>query len=148
MACDLPTCPYLFITSQQYHHLSKSSPPEVFLGKGVLKICSKFIKGTPMSKCDFNKVANHTITLRYGCSPVNLLHIFRTTFPKNNSEGLLLSLHVDPSVAFKLVSNNCTESSFIQRWLTQSNSHQIKVKSNCCLFIIMISPASFQTGLN
>ena len=30
------------------------------------------------------------ITLRYGCFPVNLLHIFRTLFPKNTSGGLLL----------------------------------------------------------
>ena len=30
------------------------------------------------------------ITLRHGCSPVNLLHIFRTPFPKNTSEELLL----------------------------------------------------------
>ena len=29
------------------------------------------------------------ITLRYGCSPVNLLHIFRTPFPKNTSKWLL-----------------------------------------------------------
>ena len=28
------------------------------------------------------------ITLRHGCSPVNLLYIFRT--PKNTSDGLLL----------------------------------------------------------
>ena len=31
----------------------------------------------PVLKCDFNKVAKQ-ITLRDGCSPVNLLHIFRT----------------------------------------------------------------------
>ena len=30
------------------------------------------------------------ITLRHGCSPVNLLHIFRTPFPRNTSEWLLL----------------------------------------------------------
>ena len=30
------------------------------------------------------------ITLQYGCSPVNLLHIFRTPFLKNTSGGLLL----------------------------------------------------------
>ena len=30
------------------------------------------------------------ITLRDGCSPVNLLHIFRTPFPKNTSGRLLL----------------------------------------------------------
>ena len=32
-----------------------SSRPEVFLVKGVLKICGKFT--TPMPKCDLNKVA-------------------------------------------------------------------------------------------
>ena len=34
------------------------------------------------------------ITLRLGCSPVNLLHIFRISFPNNTSEGLLLSTPV------------------------------------------------------
>ena len=33
-------------------------------------------------------------SLRDGCSPVNLLHIFRTTFPKNTSGGLLLKKHL------------------------------------------------------
>ena len=42
-----------------------------------------------MPKCDFNKVA---IALGHGYSPVNLLHIFRTPFPKNTSEGLLLKI--------------------------------------------------------
>ena len=32
------------------------------------------------------------ITLRRGCSPLNLLHIFRTTFPKNTSGWLLLEV--------------------------------------------------------
>ena len=31
------------------------------------------------------------IALRHCCSPVNLLHIFRTTFPKNTSGQLLLT---------------------------------------------------------
>ena len=35
-----------------------------------------------MPKCDF--------TLRLGCFPVNLLRIFRTSFSKNHSGGLLL----------------------------------------------------------
>ena len=35
---------------------------------------------TRMLKCDF--------ALRHGCSHVSLLHIFRTPFPKNTSEGL------------------------------------------------------------
>ena len=41
-----------------------------------------------MPKCDFNKVA--FLTLRHGCSPVNLLHIYRTPFPKNTPRRLLL----------------------------------------------------------
>ena len=45
-----------------------------------------------MPKCDFNKIACNfiEITLTYGCSPVNLVHIFRTPFPKNTSGWLLL----------------------------------------------------------
>ena len=48
---------------------------------------------THMPKCDFNKVALQLdeITLLHGSSLVNLLHIFRTSFLKNISEGLLLA---------------------------------------------------------
>ena len=47
-----------------------------------------------MPKCDFHKVAkqlywNHTSA---SCSPVNLLHIFRTPFSKNTSGGLFLRI--------------------------------------------------------
>ena len=47
-----------------------------------------------MPKCDFNRVALQLIeiTLLRGCSPVNLLHIFRTPFPDITSSGLLLLL--------------------------------------------------------
>ena len=34
----------------------------------------------------------YEITLRHEYSPVNLLHIFRTTFPKNTPGGLLLNI--------------------------------------------------------
>ena len=56
--------------------------------KGVLKICSKcteehLIRNT-ISR-NFIKIA-----LRHGCSPVKLLYIFRTPFPKNTSGSLLL----------------------------------------------------------
>ena len=59
-----------------------------------------------MPKCGFNKVVLQSnfiemtlwrgqsnfieITLRRGCSPVNLLHIFGTPFPRNTSRRLLL----------------------------------------------------------
>ena len=70
----------------------RSRPPGLYLGKSVLKICSKFTGEHPCRSvipikllCNFIE-----ITLRYGCSPVNLLHIFRTPFYKNTSGGLLL----------------------------------------------------------
>ena len=70
----------------------RSSPPEVFLGKGILKICSKFTGEHPHQSVILIKLQSSflEITLRHECSPVNLLHIFRTTFYKNNSWGLLL----------------------------------------------------------
>ena len=37
------------------------------------------------------------IALRYGCSHVNLLHIFRTPFPKSTSEGLLSLCYSSPT---------------------------------------------------
>ena len=70
----------------------RSSPPEVFLGKGVLNICSKFTGKHPCRTAISIKLQGNfiEIELRHGCSPVNLLHIFRTPFPTNISKGLLL----------------------------------------------------------
>ena len=46
-----------------------------------------------MPKCSFNKVAMNfiEIALRHEYSPVNLLHIFRISFPKNTPGRLLLN---------------------------------------------------------
>ena len=44
-----------------------------------------------MPKFDLKLQSNFIeIALRHGCSPVNLLHIFRTSFYKNTHGGLLL----------------------------------------------------------
>ena len=63
------------------------------LGKGVLKICSKFTGEHPCRKvvsiklpCNFIETA-----LRHVGSPVNLFHILRTPFLKNTSGRLPLS---------------------------------------------------------
>ena len=46
-----------------------------------------------MPKCDFNKAAKFIkTTLRQGCSPVNLPHVFIPSFYKNTSSGLLLPI--------------------------------------------------------
>ena len=72
----------------------RSSRPEVFLRKGVLKICSKFAGEHICRSAILIKLQNNFIetTLRKGCCPVNLLHIFKTPFLKNTSEWLLLYL--------------------------------------------------------
>ena len=93
---------------------------EVAVQRRLRKRCSEnmqqIYRRTSMPKCDFSKVAKqlywnstsvwmfsckfasyfqNTLSkepLRHGCSPVNLLHIFRTCFLTNTSGGLLLSL--------------------------------------------------------
>ena len=65
---------------------NRSSHTEVFLEKGVLKICGKFTGEKQQLGCLFKILDNWTeITLRHGFSPVNLVHIFRTLFTKNTS---------------------------------------------------------------
>ena len=68
------------ISKSSYHHLEtvRSSHPEVFPGTNVLKITA-------------NLQENIHAKVRFGCSPVNLLHIFRATFLKNTSGWLLLN---------------------------------------------------------
>ena len=60
----------------------RSRRPEVFLGKGVLKISNKFTGEHPCRTvilpklfCDYSE-----ITVWHRCSPLNLLDIFRTPF--------------------------------------------------------------------
>ena len=75
-----------------YTDISRSIPPEVFLEKKVLERCSKLTGAHPCQKViSINLLCNFIeITLWHGCSPVNLLHIFRTFFYKNTYGRLLL----------------------------------------------------------
>ena len=70
----------------------RSSHPDEFLRKGVLKICNKFTGEHPCrSAISIKLQSNFTeIILQHGCSPVNLLHIFRTLFPWSTSGWLLM----------------------------------------------------------
>ena len=56
----------------------RSSHPEVFLGKGVQKICSKFTGEHPCRSATW-----------HGCFPVNLLHTVATA---NNTVTPLFSM--------------------------------------------------------
>ena len=96
----------------------RSSRPEVFLRKMCSENMQKIDRRTPMPKCNFNiwkHAANlqentHAewsaisikllynfieIALQNGCSPVNLLHIFRTPFVKNSPGRLLLTVKIN-----------------------------------------------------
>ena len=63
------------------------------LTKRCFKICCKFTREHPYRSAISIKLLSSfiEITLLHGCSLVNLLHIFRTPFPKNTSECLLLT---------------------------------------------------------
>ena len=86
-----PSLSYSF-RHETHSTIYRSSRPEVFLGKGVLKICSKFTRDHPYRNVISIKLQSNCIeiTLRYVCSPVNYLHILRTPFYKNTSGWLLL----------------------------------------------------------
>ena len=81
---------------QKLKYIFRSIPREVFFKKGVLKICSKFTGEYPCRSavsikllCNFIEIA-----LRHGCSPINLLHIFRPLFLKGTSGCLLLYFQI------------------------------------------------------
>ena len=58
---------------------------------GVLRNFAKFSGKHLRQSLFFNKVAGSAFALRHGCSPVNLRYIFRISFPKNTSKGLLFT---------------------------------------------------------
>ena len=64
-----------------------------------MKRCSenmqKIYRKSPCQKTILIKLLSNfiEITLRYGCSPVKLLYIFRTHFPKCAPGGLLLKTY-------------------------------------------------------
>ena len=97
----------------------RSSPPKVFIGKGVVgKVQGNFIE----------------ITLRPGCSSVNLLHIFKAPFPKHTSEGLLLKVpYIYDNFLYcfclentLLVINEIIAESDQQKFLSRSFKHILK----------------------
>ena len=88
----------------------RSSPPVVFLRKGVLKKCSQFtgehscrkvisikLQGKSKIKCWQKQTLQDNfieITIQHECSSVNLLHIFSKLFHKNTSGGQLLQWQI------------------------------------------------------
>ena len=77
--------------------------------------------------CNFIKITLRP--LRHVCSPVNLLHIFKTPFPKNTSGGLLMT-----SLLLLLKKMNVQLFSwYIRSSKFQWNSHSIYI----CILLLM-----------
>ena len=100
--------------------ITRSSPPDVFFGKDVLKMCGKFTRehscGSVISiklLCNFIE-----ITPRHLCFPVNLLHNFRTPFLKGQIWKAASGL--GESVILRLWNTYIQLSVIIYLWITIS----------------------------
>ena len=78
------------MTNQRF----RSSHPEVILKRRCSENMQQIYRRTLMPKCGFNKVAMQLYWNRNSAwvFSVNLLHIFRTPFPRNTSGWLLLKI--------------------------------------------------------
>ena len=96
----------------------------MFLRIGVLEICRKFTREHPCRSVISIKLQSNIIeiTLPHGCSPVNLLHIFRTPFPRNTSGWLLLIRRT--TLYLSQIHKNCKS-----QW--QNDLISVKVDFNC-----------------
>ena len=96
----------------------------MFLRKVILRISSKFTGEHPCQNAiSINLQSNFIeITLWNGCSPVNLLHVLRTPFPKNTSGRLLLN-PVHRPLAFSVHSKRQGYLRGIQGYLFKSMSN-------------------------
>ena len=84
-----------------YYFNYKKHPSRGVLKKRCFENMQQIYRRTPMPKCmQSNSIE---ITFRHGCSPVNLLHIFRTLLLRNTSGQLLLTITI-----FALPRSNCS----------------------------------------
>ena len=108
------------------HAINSSSCPEVFLRKSVLKICSKRTGEHPCWEVILIKLPSNfiKITFQHGCSPVILLHVFRTPFPKNTSRWLLLyQASISRSNLCKVFQSKYKLTYHTQRWGILKTQH-------------------------
>ena len=119
--------------SLSQHWLFRSSGTEVFLEKGVLKICSKLTENH-LCRSAISVKFQIKITFRHdfsrGSSPVNLPHIFRIPFLKNTPRWLLLAfdstiLHGNNALSFRVLWTKKRYASFLRKVLVfQKNLFQ------------------------
>ena len=81
--------------------MNQKQPSRGVLKKACSENMQQIYRSPPMPKCHFSKVALQLywngicnfieMALRHGWYPANLLHIFRTSFPKNTCRRLRLN---------------------------------------------------------
>ena len=103
-----------------FNNILQKQPSRVVLKKRCSENMQQVYRRAPMPKCDFNKVACNfiEITLWHGCSPVNLLHIFRTPFLKSTSGRLrnLSALSQDEELHYHTYKQHETKSNMGNEW--------------------------------
>ena len=80
----------------KYHIFKQKQTSSDVIRKRCSETMQQIYRRTPMPKCDFE------IALRHGCSPINLVHIFRTTFPRNTS-GWLFLFKIDIGIVLNII---------------------------------------------
>ena len=115
--------------------IPRSSRPEVFLREVVLKIGIKFTGEVPCRSAVSIKLQSNfiDIALRYECSPVNLLHIFRT--PLDGCFYELLDILV--RVVISILSLSLNSKQFHQKWY----SNYFYIIDITCFFFLEINQA-------
>ena len=92
------------VSWNQYYRLHQfnreEQPSRCLLRKRCSEIMQQIHMRTPTAKCDSIKLLCDffKIALWHRCSPVNLLHIFRTSSYRNTSAGLLPNRLTIPTV--------------------------------------------------
>ena len=106
---------------------NRSSPPKLFLGKGVVKICYKFTGEHPCRSAISMKLCNFIeITLRHECSPVKRCIFLEHLFVRTHLEGCSCCL------------NNILK--FITSWRSPWSHHQIvSYNESYCLLSFLLS---------
>ena len=110
-----------------------STPPQVFLGKYVLKICSKFTEKHPCRSAISIKLLWNFIGIAFRHWCVNLLHTFRTTFIRTPMQSCFSNwLSVDQReqqrlnvIVFKYANYVCS----YKMWDVFEHAPQFKISS-------------------
>ena len=81
--------PELVLISQNKERILISDISRDVFRKRCFENMQQIYRRTSMPKCDFKWLQSNfiEITLRHGCSPINLLHVFETTFIRAPMEG-------------------------------------------------------------